>query len=948
MWSARAGDLVCHPLDWEITSADALRLVRDDAHPAALLGGWAGGSDVICADPVAVRSEPGTPWDLLDTPWPAPVSAGAPTPASTGAPGGVPAGSGRPGFGGGWIGYLGFGLAGRMLPVPPAPGGPRQLPAWWFGYYDHVLRRDRATGRWFFEALWTPERAADLTLRLQELRRRARAAGGRAREYTCGDFRLTPSAAEHRAAVGRAVEYIRRGDLFQANICLRLETGFDGDPLDAFCRAARQLDPPYAAFLRMSAGAVASLSPELFLRREGTAVLSRPIKGTQVRSADGRQAARQRDELERSAKNRAENVMIVDLMRNDLSQVCVPGSVQVPRLVTAEPHPGVWHLVSDVRGVLSRGCGDGELVRAAFPPGSVTGAPKVRALEVIHELEATPREIYTGAVGYRSPVAGLELNVAIRTFEFHAGRVWLGSGGGIVAASRPGDEYRECLLKASPLIAALGGRIAAGATGAAARSKRSPSVQLRPRPAAGIFTSLRVSDGRTKHLADHIARLDDSARRLFGKGLPPSLQAELADCLGHRPSGRLRITVKPFGGPLRATVEVAPLDQRPPADGRPAAAELSPVVIPGGLGAHKWLDRRLLAHYARTAATSPGGQLLIEDVDGAVLETDRANVFAVIGGVLRTPPADGRLLPGVTRAAVLRLAAAEGIGTEVAPLTRADLTAAGEVFVTNAVQGIVPVHSVAGTILASTALASTALASTVLAGVGPLTARLAAALTPGSASRSVPPVPGRAGGGSGRAGRVRAAGSVVVIDNYDSFTHNLVHLLVSAGCRVEVVRNDEVSAEQVMAFGPAGVLISPGPCAPADAGISVDVVRGCGAVPLLGVCLGHQAIAAAFGARIVRAPRPVHGQSSVIVHDGRGVLAGVPRRFRATRYHSLVVDEGSLPSTLAVTARTRGGIAMGLRHAVLPIEGVQFHPESILTAHGEQIIRNFARAMTRA
>src|SRR5271169_5626177 len=124
MWSARAGDLVCHPLDWEITSADALRLVRDDAHPAALLGGWAGGSDVICADPVAVRSEPGTPWDLLDTPWPAPVSAGAPTPASTGAPGGVPAGSGRPGFGGGWIGYLGFGLADRVLPVPPAPGGP--------------------------------------------------------------------------------------------------------------------------------------------------------------------------------------------------------------------------------------------------------------------------------------------------------------------------------------------------------------------------------------------------------------------------------------------------------------------------------------------------------------------------------------------------------------------------------------------------------------------------------------------------------------------------------------------------------------------------------------------------------------------------------------------------------------------------------------------------------
>jgi para-aminobenzoate synthetase/4-amino-4-deoxychorismate lyase len=906
------GDRVCHPLDWEITSADALTLVRDDAHPAALLGGWAGGSDVVCSEPVAVRSSPGMPWDVLDEVWPA------------GTPAGTPAGHGPPVFGGGWIGYLGFGLTKQLLAVPPAPGGPRQLPDWWFGYYDHVLRRDRATGRWFFEALWTPERSADLDLRLQELCRRARMAGRGARDYGCGDFRLVPSAAEHKAAVGRAVEYIRRGDLFQANICLRLEAGFDGDPLDAFGQAVRQLDPPYAAFLQVSpgaggaGGAVASLSPELFLRRQAGAVLSRPIKGTHVRSADEREAAWQRDELERSAKNRAENVMIVDLMRNDLSRVCEPGTVQVPRLVSAEPHPGVWHLVSDVRGVLNPGVGDGELIRATFPPGSVTGAPKVRALEVIGELEATPREIYTGAVGYRSPVAGLELNVAIRTFEFHAGRVWLGSGGGIVAASRPADEYRECLLKASPLIAALGGRIAAGAT--AAKPRPFPETSLRPRPATGIFTSLLVSDGTTQHLEDHIARLDGSARRLFGKHLPDSLQAELADCIGRRPSGRLRITVRPFGGPLRATVEVVPLAERPP------AAELHPVVIPGGLGAHKWLDRRLLAHHAQ-ATTGPGAHLLIEDADGAVLETDKANVFAVIGGVLRTPPADGRLLPGVTRAAVLRLAATEGIGVEQTPLTRADLAAATELFVTNAVQGIVGVRSVAGTVFTAP---------------GPLTGQLAAARSGASAFPAVPPGP------SGDHG-ARATGSVVVIDNYDSFTHNLVHLLARAGCQVEVVRNDEVSAEQVVAFGPAGVLISPGPCAPADAGISVDVVRRCGsaAVPLLGVCLGHQAIAAAFGARIVRAPRPVHGQTSVITHDGRGVLAGVPRRFTATRYHSLIVAEGSLPPWLAVTARTRGGIPMGLRHAVLPIEGVQFHPESILTTHGEQIIRNFAQAAGR-
>ena len=212
-----------------------------------------------------------------------------------------------------------------------------------------------------------------------------------------------------RAAVRRAVDYIWQGDIFQANICLRAEAEFDGDPLDAFCAAATVLRPPYAAFITTPGGAVASLSPELFLRRTGGTVISRPIKGTAHRPDDTAQATRQRGDLERSAKNRAENVMIVDLVRNDLSRVCVPGTVTVPSLLGAEPHPGVWHLVSEVRGILpgagpDSGASDGDLIRAAFPPGSVTGAPKVRALEVIDELEVAPREVYTGAIGYRSPV----------------------------------------------------------------------------------------------------------------------------------------------------------------------------------------------------------------------------------------------------------------------------------------------------------------------------------------------------------------------------------------------------------------------------------------------------------------------------------------------------------------------------------------------------------------
>ena len=376
-----------------------------------------------------------------------------------------------------------------------------------------MLVRERATGEWFFEALWTDARAAALERRYADLVARAAEPAPPA-GYHFSPFRLSPGAAGHQQAVARAVEYIRAGDIFQANICLRAEAEFAGDPLDAFCQAAAELQPPYAAFIGVSAvpaagpgrpgrpaqapaaapgvtrAAVASLSPELFLRRSGQTVTSKPIKGTARRSDDPAESAAQLAELERSAKNRSENVMIVDLVRNDLSRVCVPGTVTVPDLLGAEPHPGLWHLVSTVEGTLGDGVTDGDLIRAAFPPGSVTGAPKVRALEIIDELELAPREAYTGAIGFRSPVAGLELNVAIRTFEFAAGRSWLGAGGGIVADSDPEAEYAECLIKATPLLTAIGARLDVSAAPESARPGRAEPARRRvPRPESSARSS---------------------------------------------------------------------------------------------------------------------------------------------------------------------------------------------------------------------------------------------------------------------------------------------------------------------------------------------------------------------------------------------------------------------------------------------------------------------------
>jgi len=182
----------------------------------------------------------------------------------------------------------------------------------------------------------------------------------------------------------------------------------------------------------------------------------------------------------------------------------------------------------------------------------------------------------------------------------------------------------------------------------------------------------------------------------------------------------------------------------------------------------------------------------------------------------------------------------------------------------------------------------------------------------------------------------------LLIDNYDSFTYNLWHYLGELGAEVVVKRNDAVTVDQVLAMRPQGIVISPGPCDPDKAGICLELIkRAAGTIPLFGVCLGHQAIGQAFGGKVVRAPKPMHGKVDTITHDNTGVFKGLPSPFRATRYHSLVVEKESFPESLHVSAWSGDGLVMGLAHKELPIWGVQFHPESIETEHGHAMLRNF-------
>ncbi len=183
---------------------------------------------------------------------------------------------------------------------------------------------------------------------------------------------------------------------------------------------------------------------------------------------------------------------------------------------------------------------------------------------------------------------------------------------------------------------------------------------------------------------------------------------------------------------------------------------------------------------------------------------------------------------------------------------------------------------------------------------------------------------------------------LLLIDNYDSFTYNLYQYLAELGAQVAVSRNDEISLDEIAAMQPDQIVISPGPCTPNEAGLSCEIIRQFGPrIPTLGVCLGHQAIGQVYGGRVICAPEPMHGKTSPIYHHGQGVLRGLPVPFAANRYHSLIVERSALPDELEITAETADGLIMGLRHRTYPVEGVQFHPESIMTPDGKQLLRNF-------
>jgi para-aminobenzoate synthetase/4-amino-4-deoxychorismate lyase len=441
--------------------------------------------------------------------------------------------------------------------------------------------------------------------------------------YTLGEALASADEQEYRHAIRRIKECIHAGDTYQVNYTLRLETPFKGDPWQLFLAMVRAQSPGYAAWLDTGRHAICSASPELFFRLDGNLLTCKPMKGTVKRGRTQKEDILLAEWLQQSEKNRAENLMIVDMIRNDLGRVADTGSIHVPRLFEVEKHPTLWQMTSTVTAECNKSVT--EVLCALFPCASITGAPKVRTTQIIAELEPTPRGLYTGCIGFLAPGRQAQFNVAIRTavVDRSLGRAEYGSGGGIVWDSAPDDEYKEALLKARVL------------------TEQRPEFSL-------LETMLWTPEDGFFLLPRHLKRLLDSADyfgyRIDGKEIEKQLLDRMSEA---RLPQRVRLLVNEKGEARIETAEL-PVLQKSPARLRLAR---DPVNSEDSFLYHKTTRRRV---YETAQQMFPDyDDVLLWNERGEITESCVANIVAEMEGSLFTPPIDSGLLAGTFRAVLI-------------------------------------------------------------------------------------------------------------------------------------------------------------------------------------------------------------------------------------------------------------------------------------------------------
>jgi para-aminobenzoate synthetase/4-amino-4-deoxychorismate lyase len=531
---------------------------------------------------------------------------------------------------------------------------PRCPPLLWFGVYPGYLRFDHLTGRWDrigqVPEDWTA--AAPLASIFHPRDR-------------IPEPRFSLSEKDHGEKVEAIRGLIEDGFLYQANLTGKFVFPYSGDPYAFYMRMRAAQPVPFGAFLRMEKGCIVSQSPELFFRVRGDRIETRPMKGTAPRGISGAEDRKTATALRNDSKNRAENVMIVDLLRNDLGRLCRPGSIRVGRLFEVQRFRTLMQMVSTVSGVLAERQTPLSLFRSLFPCGSVTGAPKISAMRILRELEEEPRGIYTGAIGAMLPGGDMAFSVAIRTITIAGGRAEAGAGGGIVWDSTPADEFREARQKAQFLL--------------------HPPLDFHL-----VETFLLSPDGTFRLLAHHLRRLAASARYFGFRYRRETVLSALEHAAGEYRQGRrgrmkVRILLGKGGN---VSVETSPLAV-PTAEREtaPLLVTLSDVAVSSRdpFVHHKTTNRAWRDAELGKAREAGYDEVLFLNERGELAEGAITNVFLEISGRLYTPPPSSGLLEGVFRRHLLKdrtLRISERV------LMPEDLGKADRVFLTNSVRGM--------------------------------------------------------------------------------------------------------------------------------------------------------------------------------------------------------------------------------------------------------------------
>ena len=535
----------------------------------------------------------------------------------------------------GYFSYeLGYCLEPRLRELLPKS---RDVPLFWVGLFGAPQPLDDAATRAWLEANGGAERAQ------------------------ISDLNLSWSREEYAGAFAKVLDYIAAGDVYQINLTLKYHFAFAGNPVALYAALRRKQRVAYGGMIATPDLHVLSFSPELFFRRDGKQIATRPMKGTAPRGRTPREDSRLKTWLAMDEKQRAENLMIVDLLRNDLGRVAKIGSVEVTDLFTVETYRSVHQMTSGVRAELRADMGLQETLRALFPCGSVTGAPKVRAMEIIRELEAAPRGVYTGSIGHFTPHGDAQFNVGIRTVVLHGGRGEMGIGSGVVADSKADSEFEECLLKAHFL------------------TKADAPFEL--------IETLRWEREQGFHLLErHLARLQSSAAH-FGypysrEAVLAALQAEVAGLQGDTYLVRLLLAEE---GAMTATSTAIEL----PAKGTVWRFVISDQRVDekDPLFFHKTTRRQFYdREMERQKALTGCDEVIFLNKRGELTEGTRTTLFLELDGRLFTPALTCGLLPGTLREELLdlpRAAASEAI------ITPADLERADRIYLGNSVRGLI-------------------------------------------------------------------------------------------------------------------------------------------------------------------------------------------------------------------------------------------------------------------